>query len=95
MRDRRPTLCAGRPDLPAAHRSELGAAVAGSHPEGDRWCGRTVAQWLAARLGRRVSRQLGWRYLRRLGARWLKPRPRHVQADPQDQAACKATSVPC
>ena len=28
-------------------------------------------------------------YLRRLGARWLKPRPRHVQADPQAQAEFK------
>ena len=65
---------------------KLGAAVAGLHPDGDRWCGRTVAQWLAGRLGRQVSRQLGWRYLRRLGARWLKPRPRHVQADLQAQA---------
>jgi len=90
MRDRRHTRCAGRPDLSAAQLSELGAAVAGPHPEGDRWCGRTVAQWLAERLGRRVSRQLGWRSLRRLGARWLKPRPRHVQADPQAQAAFKA-----
>jgi transposase len=29
---------------------------------------------------------LGWHYLRRLGARWLKPRPRHVRADPLAQA---------
>jgi hypothetical protein len=75
--------CAGRPDLPAAQLAELEAAVAGPHPECDRWCGRTVAQWLAERLGRRVSRQLGCRSLRRLGARWCKPRPRHVRADPQ------------
>jgi Winged helix-turn helix len=86
VRDRRHTTCAGRQDLPAAQVPELGAAVSGPHPEGDRWCGRTVAQWLAGRLGRRVGRQLGWRYLRRLGAHWLQPRPRHVQADLHAQA---------
>jgi transposase len=89
VRDRRHAMCAGRPDLPVAQLTELGAAVAGPHPDGDRWCGRTVAQWLAERLGRQVGRQLGWRYLRRLGARWLKPRPRHVHADPQAQAEFK------
>jgi hypothetical protein len=56
VRDRRHTTCAGRPDLPASHLPELAAAVAGPHPEGDRWCGRTVAQWLAERLGRHVRR---------------------------------------
>jgi transposase len=89
MRDRRHALCAGRPDLPASQLAELGAAVAGPHPEGDHWCGRTVAQWLSERLGRHVSRQLGWRSLRRLGARWLQPRPRHTQADLQAQAEFK------
>ncbi|HEV8189883.1 MAG TPA: winged helix-turn-helix domain-containing protein, partial [Ktedonobacterales bacterium] len=56
--------------------------------------GRTVAQWLTERLGRRVGRQLGRRYLRRLSARWLKPRPRHVQADPQAQAEFRARLRP-
>ncbi|HEV8193418.1 MAG TPA: IS630 family transposase [Ktedonobacterales bacterium] len=90
MRDRRHAVCAGRPALPASHLTELGTALAAPHPEGDRWCGRTVAHWLAARLGRYVRRQLGWRYLRRLGARWLKPRPRHVRADALAQAEFKA-----
>jgi transposase len=89
MQDRRHAMCAGRPDLPSSQLAELSAAVAGPHPEGDRWCGRTVAQWLAERLGRQVGRQLGWRYLRRLGARWLQPRPRHVHADLQAQAEFK------
>jgi transposase len=90
MRDRHHAICTAQPDLPAVQLTELGAILAGPHPEGDHWCGRTVAQWLAKRLGRQVSRQLGWRYLRRLGARWLKPRPRHVQANLQEQAEFKA-----
>jgi hypothetical protein len=89
MRDRRHAICAGLPHMPAAQLPELGAAVAVPHPDGDRWCGRTVAQWLTARLGRRVSRQMGWRYLRRLGARWLKPRPHHVHDDPLAKADFK------
>jgi transposase len=94
VRDRRHELCTGHPALPTSLLTELGAAVNGAHPEGDCWCGRTVAQWLAERLGRRVGRQLGWRSLRRLGARWLKPRPHHVQADPQAQAEFKALLRP-
>jgi transposase len=94
VRDRRHTMCAGQPDLPDSQLAELRAAVAGPHPEDDRWCGRTVAQWLAEHLGRQVGRQLGWRYLRRLGARCLKPRPRHEQADLQAQAEFKQHLCP-
>jgi hypothetical protein len=70
VRDRRHTMCTGRPDLPAAQLPQLGAALSGPHPEGDRWCGRTVAAWISTQLGRRVCRETGWRTLRRLGARW-------------------------
>jgi hypothetical protein len=44
---------------------------------------------MAARLGRPVRYQRGWDYLQRLKARQLVPRPRHVQADPDAQAAFK------
>ncbi|HEV8191538.1 MAG TPA: IS630 family transposase [Ktedonobacterales bacterium] len=68
----------------------LRAALAVPHPAGDHWCGRTVAACMSTHLGRRVSRQAAWRALRQLGARFLKPRPRHVQADPAAQALFKA-----
>src|SRR5260221_12708220 len=78
------------PLLSGSQQDELVAALAaGSAPEGDRWSGRTVAAWISQRLGQYVGRQLGWAYLRRLGARLRMPRPRHVQADPQAQAAFK------
>jgi transposase len=67
--------------LPPGRHAALREALAGPHPEGDRWCGRTVAAWIGEAIGHRVCRQTGWRYLRRVGAHWLKPRPRHVQAD--------------
>src|SRR6185437_4450857 len=63
--------------------AELAAAVRGPAPEGDEWLGRTVAEWMSARLGRPVSVQLGWTYLVRLDGKRRKPRPRHVQADPE------------
>jgi hypothetical protein len=37
---------------------ELEATLAGPHPEGDRWCGRTVAQWLAALIAAAGAAQL-------------------------------------
>jgi hypothetical protein len=55
--------------------AELRQALAQPHPEGDRWCGRTVAASITEHVGRAIGRQTGWRYLRRLGARWRKPRP--------------------
>jgi transposase len=73
------------PLLSAEHYTELRAALSGPAPHQDRWSGRTVAAWIAARLGRPICRQVGWVYLRRLGARLRMPRPRHVQADPQAQ----------
>src|SRR5262249_51083876 len=90
VRDRRHAICTAQPDLPAAQRAELGTALAGPYPEGDRWCGRTVAAWIGTQLGRRMCRQTGWTYLRRLGAGWRMPRPRQVQADAVAQAEFKA-----
>ena len=86
VRDRRHAAQERRLLLAPEQRVGLCEALAEPHPAGDRWCGRTVAAWIAERIGRPVRRQTGWRYLRRLGARWRKPRPRHVRADPAAQA---------
>ncbi len=69
--------------------AELAAAVRGPAPEGDEWLGRTVAAWMSQKLGRPVSVYLGWAYLVRLDGQRRTPRPRHVQADPHEQAAFK------
>src|SRR6185437_408355 len=79
--------------LSAEQMTELAHAVRGPAPEGDEWLGRTVAEWMSARLGRPVSVQLGWTYLVRLDGKRRKPRPRHVQADPEQQEAFKKTSA--
>jgi transposase len=90
VRDQRRHGRASQPLLTKEQQVALRTALAEPHPAGDHWCGRTVATWMSAQLGRRVSRQAAWLALRRLGARFLKPRPRHVQADPSAQAAFKA-----
>jgi transposase len=86
VKDQRRLTRPHRQLLSTAHHEELRAALSGPAPLHDRWNGRTVAAWMAQRLGRPICRQLGWVYLRRLGARLRMPRPRHVHADPQAQA---------
>lgn len=77
--------------------AELQQALAGLAPEDDLWTGRTVAEWMAQRLGRPVSPYRGWVYLRRLQPRPRHgtPRRRHVLANPEEQETFKKTSVPC
>ncbi len=94
IRDRRRQVRGGQGLLTQEQRSALRSALAEPHPAGDQWCGRTVAAWMSARLERSVSRQAAWRALRQIGARFLKPRPRHIQADPMAQAAFKARLRP-
>jgi hypothetical protein len=77
----------------AEQRAELAKAVRGPAPEGEQWLGRTVAAWMSERRGRPVSVSLGWAYLVRLEGKRRKPRPRHGQADPVAQEACKKSSA--
>ena len=75
--------------LSSAQIEELRAALAGPAPEGARWSGRVVGEWMAARIGRSVGYRRGWDYLQRLGARQRQPRPRHVAASPEEQETFK------
>ncbi len=69
--------------------AELRQALPWSAPQGERWSGRVVAEWMSQRLGRPVRSQLGWDSLIRLGGHRRVPRPRHVHADPAAQEAFK------
>lgn len=75
--------------LSAEQQAELSGALEGAGPDGGLWSGPQVARWMSARLGRRVWPQTGWVYLRRLGFTPHRPRPRHVKADADAQAAFK------
>ena len=54
------------PILVAEQQDELREALQNAPPDGGVWTGPKVAQWIAAKTGRRVHRQRGWDYLRRL-----------------------------
>jgi transposase len=82
-----------QPLLSAEQLAELAAAVRGPAPDRDEWVGRTVAEWMSQRLGRPVRAQVGWVYLVKLEGKRRKPRPRHVQADPEAQAQFKKSSA--
>lgn len=94
VRDQRRRARARRILLSDERLAALCAALATPHPTGEQWCGRTVATWLSAQVGRIVSRHCAWRALRQLGARFLKPRPCHIHADPVAQATFKARLRP-
>jgi transposase len=81
------------PLLSAEQQQELAAAVAGPAPSGGLWTGPAVARWIAQKTGREhVAPQRGHDYLRRLGMSPQRPRPRHTNADPAEQAAFKKKS---
>jgi transposase len=80
--------------LSAGQRAALAAAFAHPPPDGGVWTGPKAAAWMTALLGRRVHPPRGWEALRRLGWTSKVPRPRHVNADPAAQAACKKPFPP-
>ena len=75
--------------LTGTQMADLRQALSGPAPQGERWTSRSVANWMSERLGRPVPKQRGWDYLRRLDARLRLPRPRHVAASAEEQAAFK------
>jgi transposase len=79
--------------LSSAQLEELREALAGPAPQGARWSGRVVAEWMSAKLGRPVAYQRGWDYLQLLRARQRQPRPRHVAASAEEQETFKRGSV--
>jgi hypothetical protein len=60
VQDRRHHVSTGHPLVPPALQEELRQALAGPAPDGDDWTGRTVAEWLSAKLGRPVPYWTGW-----------------------------------
>ena len=79
--------------LSSAQLEDLRQALRGPAPDGARWSGRVVGEWIAARIGRPVRYQTGWAYLQRLQARQRWPRPRHVAGSAAEQEAFKGGSA--
>jgi len=64
--DRRHRNPGAVPFLSQEQAQELEAALLGPAPAGGVWNCRRVAEWIEARIGRKVSLQRGWDYLQRL-----------------------------
>lgn len=89
MIDRRHTLTE-RPEtmlLSSTQLEDLRHALTRPAPHGKRWTSRTVADWMAERLGRPVAYQRGWDYLQRLGMQVRTPRSRHVAVSKVGESA--------
>lgn len=80
--------------LSAYQQKQLKALLSAAAAHGERWSGREVAAWMSARLKRNIYPQRGWEMLCRLGFRPTVGRPRHVNANIEDQTAYKKPSSP-
>lgn len=81
------------PMLDEQGQEDLLSALMGPAPDGGLWNSVKVARWMSERMGRPVRKQRGWDYLRRVGMTPQRPRPRHLEADPEAQAAFKKKST--
>lgn len=90
--DRRRENPGGKFLLDEAQRRELAEALEGPAPDGGLWSGPKVAAWIEEKTGARTHPQRGWVYLKRLGYSLKSPRPRHREADREEQEAFKKTS---
>jgi transposase len=90
--DRRHENPGGRFLLEEDQRRELADALGGPAPDGGLWTGPKVASWIEEKTGKKTHPQRGWVYLKRLGFSLRRPRPRHHEADQQEQEAFKKTS---
>jgi transposase len=57
--------------------------------DGGLWTGSKVARWMSELLGKRVAPQRGWDYLRGLDYVRRRPRPAHIESDPEEQEQWK------
>lgn len=61
-------------------------------PDGGKWNGRKVADWMSALLERPIHRQRGWDYLKAMEFRLRVPRPHNPDADETEAAEWKKKS---
>ena len=82
-----------QPMLSAAEQEELLSLLQGPAPDGGLWNSVKVGRWIGEKVGRPVGKQRGWAYLQRLEMSPQRPRPRHVEASDEEQAAFKKNSM--
>jgi len=77
--------------LSAEQESRLKAELRQAEVNGTPWGGVQVAQWMSQELQRTIRAVRGWEVLPRWGFKRKVPRPRHVKAEAEAQAAFKKT----
>lgn len=78
--------------LSAEQQRQLQAVLDEPAADGGLWTGPKVSQWIEQQTSHRVHPQRGWEYLKRLGYSKRVLRPRHAQADVEQQEAFKKPS---
>lgn len=73
------------PTLNAQLAVELDAALHQPAPDGGLWTANKVADWIAAKTGRRLHETSAWRVMRALGFTLQTPRPTHAQAASREE----------
>ena len=81
MLNQRSTLPGATPLLSSELQAELNQALQLPPPDKGHWNGRKVADWICAKIGRKVGRQRGWDYLKRLDYSLQQPRPHNARAE--------------
>jgi transposase len=89
VRDRRHDNPGVAPVLTSVQQAALQAALQQPPADGGLWTGPKVAAWITGQTGRAVGPPCGWTYLKRFDCVLRRPRPRHLKADLEAQAAFK------
>lgn len=87
--DKRRDNQGNRPLLNDQQQALLWQALQEPPSDGGLWTGPKVAQWMSDLLDKRVHPQRGWDYLRGLEYVRGRPRPAHIESDPEEQEQWK------
>lgn len=81
------------PLLDDAEQEALYAALQEAPEDGGVWSGKKVVAWVKRHLGKEIYVQRSYDYLERIGFSVQRPRPAHVEADPEAQEDFKKTRL--
>lgn len=87
--DKRKENKGAKPLLDEQQQALLWQALQAPPADGGLWTGTKVAAWMSDLLGFAIAPQRGWDYLRGLEYVRRRPRPAHVESDPEEQQQWK------
>lgn len=87
--DKRKQNRGAKPLLDEQQQALLWQALQTPPADGGLWTGTKVAAWMSELLDRKIAPQRGWEYLKGLEYVRRRPRPAHIESDPQEQERWK------